>query len=551
MSRARTRRRAAARRRRRATPNLSRTAVGPLVASLARRAATAAARLQVPGWPGRIAALGSGALATLSFAPFGIATTGLLSAAALLALLKGHKPWECALRGWWHGLGMFGTGISWVYVSIHNFGGANVALAGLMTALFCAGLALTIALAGWLYGLAFARRAAPGWWLGFVAIWMFAEWLRLWLFGGLPWLYLGYAHIETPLAGWAPVGGVFAVSLAVVYSASALYALWFMSARGRVVALSSLVFLWGGGAAARELNWVRSADAPPLRVSLVQGNIPLDIKWKPAYREQILHVYREHTERHWDSDLIVWPEGATPLHYMRGQGLLGWADAAARTHGVSVLAGTPIQRVDPRSGERRFFNSMVAVGAGRGEYDKRRLVPFGEYVPLERWLRGTIEFFDLPMSNYAPGDGEMTMLVAGNLRVAPSICYEVAYPGQIAERAEEADVLVNISDDSWFGDSIGPWQHFEMARMRALETGRPLLRTANSGVTAVIGPNGEVIAQLPRKTRQTLTAELQRVNGTTPFVRYGSVWVWALVGLLALMGWAMPATRRPYLAKRA
>ena len=528
----------------RARPVNVRRLAGRAGAAAARRAAAVAARLRAPGWPGRAAAGAGGALVTLSFAPFGVRAAGALGAMALLALLRGQAARECAARGWWHGFGMFGAGVSWVYVSIHDFGGAGVALAATLTVLFCAGLALTIALAAWLYGLAFARRAGPGWWLGFAAMWMFAEWTRLWLLGGFPWLYLGYAHVDTPLAGWVPVGGAFAASLAVAYSAAAACAAWSASASGRVWALASVALVWGAGAALREVDWVRFVDAPPVRASLVQGNIPLEIKWLRAWRSRNLGVYREQTERSWDSDLIVWPEGAMPLYHVPGRGLIGWADAEARRRGVAVLAGTPVRRVGGRHGDGRFFNSIVAVGAGAGEYDKRRLVPFGEYVPLDAWLRGLIGFFDLPMSNFSSGSDEPTLLRAGELRLSPSICYEVAYAAQLAERAEQADLLVNVSDDSWFGDSIGPQQHFEIARVRALETQRPMLRVANSGITAAIAPNGEVIARLPRKTRQTLNASLRRVTGTTPFVRYGSTWVWALAGALALGALAARPRRR-------
>ncbi len=511
--------------------------LGGIRVSVVRSARAGLARLRAPGWPGRAAALVAGAALPLSLAPFNVATAGLLSAAAALALLRGQSPKECAWRGWWHGFGMFGVGLSWVYVSIHDYGGANVGLAALLTLLFCAGLAVTIALPAWLYGKCFAQVPGPGWWLGFVAMWMLAEWLRLWLLGGLPWLYLGYAHLETALAGWLPVGGVFMASLAVAASAALLCALPSMSRPGKAAAAAAVCMIWGAGAALRSVDWVRAVDAPPLHAILVQGNVPLNLKWNKAYQAEILAMYRKLTERHWDSELIVWPEGAMPIYYVPGKGLLGWAERAARRHGATVIAGTPVYRANGHAGGQ-FFNSLVAVGDGHGEYHKRRLVPFGEFVPFQKWLRGLIQFFDLPMSNYSPGPSEPVLLKAGELDIAPSICYESAYPGLVADGARHADVLVNVSDDTWFGDSIGPWQHFEIVRVRALETGRPMLRVANSGITAAIGPRGEIIDRLERKVRGTLSVSLQRVSGQTPFLRYGSTPVWTLSMLFALAGLA-------------
>jgi len=456
----------------------------------------------------------AGALITLSLAPFSVWPAAILGLAIYLHSLYGCDRRMAALRGFAFGLGLFGSGASWVYVSIHEHGGAGVALAGLLTFMFCAGLALLHAAFAWLYA-GWIRGLRGGMLLGFPALWVLFEWLRGWLLTGFPWLYLGYAHTDTWLAGWAPVLGVFGISLVVALTGSAAYLALRRREPAPVTVYAALVAsLWLAGLALSEQQWVAPASATPIRVAMVQGNIPQALKWTPEYRQHSLSVYADATAEHWDSDLVIWPEAAVPAFFQDVQAFLEPLAARATETETALITGIPFRD----STRRRFYNSIVGLGQAEGVYHKQRLVPFGEYVPLEGWLRGLIDFFDLPMSDFSRGPATQSPLLAGEFRLAPSICYEVVYTDLVARSARRADLLITISNDAWFGASIGPLQHLEMARMRALETGRYVLRATNNGVSAIIDERGRIVARSDQFVMTTLTGEAQAMLGRTPYV---------------------------------
>lgn len=491
--------------------------------------------------PRLLAPLG-GVLLTLSLAPYALWPAGMLGCALLAALLQGVTPREAALRGGLFGLGLFGSGASWVYVSIHLYGGAGIGLAGLLTAIFCAGLALLPAGFGflqarWLGGL----RA--GAWLGFPALWVLFEWLRSWLLTGFPWLYLGYAHLDTWLAGWAPLIGVYGLSLLAALSATTLLVLAedLMRKQARAPHLlggaALLALIWLGGWALRAVDWVSPQDTSPLRVALYQPNIPQERKWDREYLPEILGRYRNALPQALPSDLILWPEAAIPALYSAARPLIDPMARQATAADAALLTGIPM-----RGDSGALHNSIIALGNGQGVYHKQRLVPFGEYVPLEQWLRGLIDFFDLPMSSFSPGPSAQPPLVARGHRVAPFICYEIVYPDLVAAAAREAELLVTVSNDTWFGASAGPLQHLQMARMRALENGRYLLRGTNNGVSAVIDERGRLLQQSAQFEETLLRGEAKLMQGSTPFSRLGSLPV--LLLCTALLAGLRLAARR-------
>ncbi|WP_207063351.1 apolipoprotein N-acyltransferase [Motiliproteus sp. SC1-56] len=496
-----------------------------------------------PGWRGHLLALLSGALAPLAFAPFHLWPLALVSCLGLIHCLQGQKPGAAAFRGWLYGVGFYGVGVSWVFVSIHRFGNAPVWLAGFLTLLFVAGIALFFALHAFAY-----RRLVPahrlGLLLGFPALWVLAEWFRSWFLTGFPWLYLGYAPLDTWLAGWAPVSGIYSLSFLVALAASALYLLPRYSCPRRrlgLLALATLPLL--GGALLQQVQWTSPTQSPPLRVALVQGNVPQALKWDPRYRQRIIHTYQNLSRDHLDKDLLVWPETALPNLLHRARPALARFEEQLTASGTALITGVPT--VEATAERPRYYNAIAALGAAEGIYHKQRLVPFGEYVPLESLLRGLIDFFDLPMSNFSLGADDQPLLhLTEGTQVAASVCYEVVYPDLIARSSREAGLLLTVSNDSWFGDSLAPHQHLQMARMRALENGRFMIRSTNNGISALIGPDGQIQAQGPQFKAAVLEGEVQPYQGSTPFARWGSLPVLAGCALLLAGLTALPRARR-------
>ncbi|RDE25277.1 apolipoprotein N-acyltransferase [Motiliproteus coralliicola] len=494
-------------------------------------------------------------MAPLGFAPFDIWPLSILSCTILLACLQASpKPRRAAWIGWLYGVGFYGVGVSWVYVSINQFGNAPPWLAGFLTAAFGLAMALFFALHGYLYR-RLIRQAPWSLWLGFAALWILAEWFRSWFLTGFPWLLLGYASIDTWLAGWAPLTGIYGLSGFSALLAAALYLLFRHPGRNSLVRLGLSLLPFVLGALLQQQSWTQPKDASALRVALIQGNIPQELKWHPDYRDQIIDHYLSLSEPLLEegsrkADLIIWPETAIPLLFHQAQQRLAPFNSQLSRHDTGLISGIPYRSAPQPSSEPTYHNSIMALGSADGLYHKQRLVPFGEYVPLEQWLRGLIDFFDLPMSSFSLGPEQQPPLQLHHrgkaLNLSASICYEIVYPDLIASGAEQAELLLTISNDSWFGDSLAPHQHLQMARMRALENGRYLLRATNNGISALIGPDGELLSQGPQFVVDVLSLEARPMTGQTPFTRLGSTPVLclslALLGLLHL-GRVLPKQR--------
>ncbi len=493
------------------------------------------------GLPGHLAALAAGALLPFAFAPYDVWPLAIVAPLVLLALLADLGPGAVARRAWCFGVGMFGSGASWVYVSIHVYGAAPVPLAAALTTIFCMGLALFPALTFWAWA-RWLRDRAGGIAIGFAAAWILGEWWRGWLLTGFPWLYLGYSQADGPLAGWLPIGGALGTGLIPALSAAALYLTLRRRRRGPL-ALGVAAALWLVAPLLERIEWT-APDGEPLSVALVQGNIEQNLKWVPGQLEEILATYTALSEPLWGTPLVVWPESAVPAYLDLVVEQLAPIAARAREAGSALLLGIPSRDANP---ERRrgfdAYNSVAVLGEGSGLYHKRRLVPFGEYVPLEAWLRGLIAFFDLPMSSFTGGPEEQAPLSAHAVTIAPSVCYEIAYADQVAAGARAAALLLTVSNDTWFGASIGPLQHLQIARVRALETRRPLIRATNDGVSALIDARGRITARGAQFTREVVRGHVQPTRGLTPFVRFGSM---PLVDLLAFacLVLARPVRRR-------
>jgi apolipoprotein N-acyltransferase len=468
-----------------------------------------------------VIALLGGALFSLSLSPLGFWPLAFASPVALYAVTQEGSVRRTILRFYLYNVGLFGVGVSWIFVSINEYGNASVPLSGMLVLLFVLAYSLTCVPQTVLY----ARYSRVGGMLGasaFSGLWVLQEWFRSWFLTGFPWLFVGYGAMGTPLENIAPVAGVFGVSLVTVFVGTSLYVAaghrsWRLLIPGLALVLVSL--------SAGYLSF--TSHERMVSVSLIQGNIDQHVKWQPHNRQPIIDLYKNASETEWGRDLVVWPEAAITLFNEQATDVLEDLDRRATMSGSALVLGIP-----DRHESGGFQNTVIVLGEGEGQYVKRRLVPFGEYVPLEDYLRGLIGFFNLPMSRNMTGPAEQPPLMAGGNRLSLSICYEVVYPDLVRSSVESPDLLVTVSNDTWFGSSIGPWQHFQMARMRALENGRAMIRATNNGVTALVDYRGVVQASLPQFEAGILRGEVEVRSGSTPFSQFGSYPVLCLCLLL-------------------
>jgi apolipoprotein N-acyltransferase len=477
----------------------------------------------------------AGAQLALAFAPYNLYPLAILSPALLLALWTYATPRRALLYGFLYGLGLFGIGASWVYVSIHTYGNAAAPVAAVITLLFIIILAMFIAGQGYLFSKICLN--APGFpacagndkvksgndgkqlhlWkylLGFPVIWVLFEWLRSWVFTGFPWLFLGYTQINAPLAGLAPIFGVYGVSFAVALT-SAIFIVPFVIRKAVPIFMAFLILIivWVGAGLLTYIKWT-VPQGKAIRVSLIQGNIPQEIKWQAKQLPVILARYQNLTKKHWNSKLIVWPEAAIPVFESEVQPFLKKLNKSAKRHNSTVITGIITQGLDGK-----YYNAMLAVGKNQSVYLKRHLVPFGEYTPWPVITNFIAALMDIPMSDFSPGSQKQPDFIAANTVIAPSICYEIAYPTKILSFLPKAKILVNISDDSWFGKSAASAQQLQIAQMRSLETGRYQLVSTNTGLTAIIKPNGKIQAQAPAFKKFVLTGKIWKMTGATLWVK--------------------------------
>ncbi len=497
----------------------------------------------------------AGLLAVPGFAPFSFFPLPVFALAMLFASwLRAESPRAAAKSGWAFGFGLFGAGIGWIYVALHDYGDMPFLLALSATALFAAFIALFPALAGYVQ----ARLQVASWVrlvLVMPALWVLLEWLRGLLFTGFPWLAFGYSQAaHSPLAGYAPLLGVYGVSLAVAVSAGLLACLWLREDRGEAeghlpvsplrgqarlnrqgkAALAVLVVLWIGGVALRNVEWTQP-QGEPLKASLLQGNIAQELKFRKEKLVGTLETYRRLALQS-DARLIVLPETALPL--LRHEVPENYA-AILREHVRSNGGDMLIGAFEHDHGQ--YYNSVFTLGTAESQsYRKNHLVPFGEFIPLRPVLGWFInEVLSIPMSDLARGGLPQAPLNVAGQKIAVNICYEDVFGEEIIRALPEATLLVNVSNDAWYGNSHAAMQHNQIAQMRALETGRMMLRATNTGVTSVIGSDGRVQAMLPQHEEGVLSAQVQGYAGSTPYVRWGNAPVLGLLGLMLASAWGL------------
>lgn len=485
-----------------------------------------------------VIAVAAGGLTVLAFAPFSFFPISVLTLALLYELLNRQSLRGDFLIGWGFGVGLLGFGIYWIRISLGEYGNMAAWLAHLMTFLLVASMALYYGVAGVLVG---RIKSGPRWGgplLVFPAAFVLTEWLRGWLFTGFPWLAVGYTQIDSPLSGFAPVFGVYGVSLAAALSAGMLWGLVRWPGRARYAALAGLCLIWLVGGALTGVEWTKPhGDA--FKATVVQANIQQSLKWDPDARIPTLQAYLQLTRENWESDLIVWPETAVPdfLHQVRNAFIKPLAEEA-REQGTELVIGIPV--MDPEA--RAYYNGLISLGSREDVYRKRHLVPFGEFIPFRIWLGPLADAFEVPMSDFSSGDAPRPLLRVGDHLAGVSICYEDVFPAEVREALPDAAYLINVSNDAWFGDSLASHQHLEMARMRALENERWLVRSTNTGISAILDHRGRKVGDVPSFERGAFTAQVQPRVGATPFVHLSN---WFAIGAaIAMLAFAFVHGRR-------
>jgi apolipoprotein N-acyltransferase len=464
-----------------------------------------------------------GAASVLAFAPFELHPLAFLTFALLVQFWMRATPRRSAWVGFWFGLGLFGAGVSWVYVSMNQFGGMPGPVAAVATLGFCAFLALFPAAAGWLQARIPASDAVRAC-LIIPSAWLLFEWMLVWIFTGFPWLAIGYSAAGWPLQGYAPLGGVYLVSFLIVSLAGMLWLL----VKHRPIFLVPIVLTVGIGEGLRRVQW-STPDGPPVEAALLQGNIEQEMKFRPDRAERILVNYARLAEGT-RARLVIFPETALPVFLDRiDRGYLAHLESIGKRNQGDLLVGVPY-----REGRDAYYNSVITLGASpRQIYHKVHLVPFGEFVPPG--FGWTLNLMSIPLSDFRRGAIDRPPLAVAGQRVAVNVCYEDVFGAEIARSLPEATLLVNVSNVAWFGDSLAPAQHLNIARLRAIETGRMHLTATNTGITAAIDRDGRVLKRLPQFTEGRLEVSAQGYSGATPYVRLRD-WPIVLISLAILAG---------------
>ena len=479
------------------------------------------------------AAFAAGALLACAFAPLNLWPLAIACPALLMWLWEGATARRAAWSGFCFGAGTFAIGTPWLYISIHDVAQAPMLLAlGLVAALVLI-MAAYHALLGWLCVRALPASGAWRWLVGLPALWLLIEWWRGWFLSGFPWLSLGYSQTDTWLAGFAPILGVYGLSALLLVSSGALLALVRGSGTTRIAAAALLLLPWPMGAALRHIEWTQPSG-PPISVAILQGAVPQDLKWQADNVEPTRELYTRLNAQALGARLIVWPEAALPQLANELARYLGQQFSEAQRHGSDLVMG--ILRMDEHE---KYYNSILTL-ADHDQvsfYDKHHLVPFAEFFPVPGFIRSWLEFMNLPYSDFEAGPAIQPTVAAGGTRLALGICYEDAYGSVNLQALADAGLLVNVTNDAWFGHSWARHQHFQIARMRAIEAQRPLLRAANDGISAMVGPRGEVAAQAVQFVPTVLRGTVQPRTGLPPYARVGN---WLIV-LLAVLGAAVAA----------
>lgn len=500
-------------------------------------------------WFTYLLAIFSGGLGVLAFSPFDYWFSAYFSVIGLLFIAT-HSNRAIALRGaflW--GMAFFCFGINWIHVSIHQFGGTPIVISYFFVLLLAAYLSLYPLLFTYLVQRFQVKSAVM-----FAVLWTMSEFIRATLFTGFPWLQFGYTQIDSPFAHIAPLFGVSGLTFFVLWVSATIFSLLshlFRAPKNEPLVyfnLGLLAIVVGLAINTDKLQYVRKVEDKNLTITLAQGNIEQQLKWNPDHFLHTLDIYQKQIQQHLGkSDLIVLPESSLPTLENHLQTFLQSLDNVARENKTELLIGTIYQDVNSNG----VFNSIVQIGQQEQDYlvdnalryNKSHLVPFGEYVPFEQVLRPLGSIFNLPMSAFQAGAAQQANFKVKDRPIAAAICYEIIFGELVRKNVNKnTGFLLTISNDAWFGDSLGPWQHLQMARMRALELGKPVIRGTNTGITAFIDEFGQIKAQAPQFIQTTLTYVIAPTEGQTPYSALGNLPLYALCIVFSFMrglGWLL------------
>ncbi len=485
-------------------------------------------------------ALFAGMATTLAYAPYSLPLLGIICPALLLILWQNRTPKQSTLIGFCYGLGLFGTGTGWIFISVHEFGNLSTPLALLATLILVSYEALFPALLGYCLARFAPSLGATRFLVFFPSSWVLLEWIRSGFMTGWHWIILGYSQMDTPLGGYAPLIGVYGLSFLSVFTAGLVaYSLLSASSKLRHVPRPSILsLLWEAklNVILLAIIWVNGAlltaypftaiNGKSLTVSMIQGNVPQELKWQPDQLQSIVNEYHRITRKYWSSDLIIWPEAAIPTLSTVAEPFLASLQKEAIKNNSHVLLGIPVAE------GRDFYNAILLLGKTEGYYYKRHLVPFGEYLPLKSAFMPLLTALDIPMSDFSKGPLHQPLLVINDVHMASFICYEIVEPDEVRRALAQAELMVTITDDSWFDGSIAAEQHLQMARMRCLENGLPQLFLSSRGASAIIDHLGHITHSLPEHKKGVITASVSSVQGKTPWRQWGS---WPVL-ILSLLG---------------
>ncbi|NMP17628.1 apolipoprotein N-acyltransferase [Thalassotalea sp. Y01] len=482
----------------------------------------------------------SGALATLAFAPYGYWPLALLSVVLWFSQVHQQSARRASQLSYAWGFGYFSFGISWVHVSIEQFGGMPLLASLFLMLLLCGYLAIYPALSGWLAAKLTGQNKVN---LMVLAIsWLVTEYLRSFVLTGFPWLSIGYSQIDSPFAALAPIMGEVGISVMVMLSCASLCLL--IVKPKHKLAIISLVLIAVSLIVSPQFSFTQSTG-DSFTTALVQGNIKQELRWDDEAEQNIIDLYiNNSSDLYKDHDVVIWPEAAIPRVEPLAQETLRYVNEQAHLNDSSLITGIINYNLE----NRQFYNSIIVMGnksqgddkggyyfGNSNQYSKHHLLPIGEFVPFGDLLRPIAPFFNLPMSSFSRGDFVQTNLQANDIRLLPLICFEIVFPNQLsANLRDHTDAILTISNDAWFGDSHGPHQHLEIARMRALEFAKPVIRATNNGLTAVIDHHGQIIADVPQFTESILSTSVNKVSGQTLYGEYGKTLHKILVWLLIL-----------------
>lgn len=479
----------------------------------------------------------AGAMFLFALAPYYVWGIAIFSPAILYALLiRPISHWQAFWIGEMYGMGLWCVGAFWLYTSIHTYGNTPAFIALLMIAFVGLVMGLFHGILAVIFNRFVGKQPAS-----FASLWVLQEWLKTWVFTGFPWLFVGYAFTEEAwLTSLAPVFGVLAISFVGVFIAGSLVEVLrkrYLFLKPMFILLSLAMVLW-----LFPIQWTKAKGTTNLNVSLIQGNIPQDLKWLQEYQLETLKIYATLSASEWQQDMVIWPEASIPMFQTEAWPFIAQMVTIAKDTNTAWVTGIPYQDVaayNPKiDNYEPFYNSVIALGAdAKGLYKKQNLVPVGEYIPFEGAINNFLPNLMSGQMSFREGEAHQLPLQVKNHQMGVAICYEVAYPETTRRNAIDTDFLLTVSNDAWFGTSAGPLQHLQMVQMRSIETGRWFLRATNTGVTAIINDKGKIIAKAPQFKRTVLRGKVEARTGMTPFMRWGSYPILAFCGLLLILSW--------------